>query len=461
MFKPKKEIQNEAEFVFIDDLVPQDHLLRKVDKYIDFSFIGEKVRPFYSENNGRPSDPIQLFKMMFIGYFYGIRSERQLEREIQTNVAYRWFLGLKLNDPVPHHSTISWNRRTRFKDINIFQEIFDEIVLIAINHKMVGGRVLFSDSTHLKANANKHKFSRVEVEVETREYVEDLNKAIEEDRRDHGKKPLKEKEGVTEKKEIRLSTTDPECGFMSRENKQEMFCYLDHRTTDMKFNIITDAYVTPGNVHDSVPYLSRLDRQVERFGFKVEAVALDSGYLTNPICKGLNDRKIFGVIAHRRYQSTKGLFPKWKFTYDKDRDLYGCPNGQELQYRTTTREGYREYKSDPKKCTNCPLLPECTKSQNKTKVVTRHVWEDHKEKVRLNRLSKSGKILYKFRKEKVERSFADSKELHGLRYCRLRGLQNASEQVLLTAACQNMKKIATHLARFEKVCGNLLVHSPC
>ncbi|MDR7076580.1 transposase [Neobacillus niacini] len=150
MFKPKREFQNEAEFVFIDDLMPQDHLLRKVDKYIDFSFIGERVRPFYSENNGRPSDPIQLFKMMLIGYFYGIRSERQLEREIQTNVAYRWFLGLKLNDTVPHHSTISWNRRTRFKDTNIFQEIFDEIVFLAMHHKMVGGRVLFSDSTHLK-----------------------------------------------------------------------------------------------------------------------------------------------------------------------------------------------------------------------------------------------------------------------------------------------------------------------
>jgi hypothetical protein len=311
-------------------------------------------------------------------------------------------------------------------------------------------RVLFTDSTHLKANANKHKFTKQEVKVDTREYFDDLNKAIKEDRIKHGKKPLKDKDDVKETKEIRISTTDPECGFMSRENKQEMFCYLDHRTTDMKFNIITDVYVTPGNVHDSVPYLNRLDRQVQRFGFKVEAVALDSGYLTNPICKGLSDRNIFGVIAHRRFQPTKGLFPKWKFTYHKERDLYVCPNGQELQYRTTTREGYREYKSDPKKCTNCPLLPECTKSQNKTKVVTRHVWEGHKEKVRLNRLSKSGKVLYKFRKEKVERSFADSKELHGLRYCRLRGLHNASEKVLLTAACQNMKKIAIHLARLEK-----------
>jgi len=215
----------------------------------------------------------------------------------------------------------------------------------------------------------------------------------------------------------------------------------------MKFNIITDAYVTPGNVHDSIPYLSRLDRQIDRFGFKVEAVALDSGYLTNPICKGLHDRSIFGVIAHRRYQPTKGLFPKWKFTYHKEQDIYVCPNGQKLVYRTTTREGYREYKSDSKKCSECPLLKECTRSKNKQKVLTRHVWEEFKEKVRLNRLSLSGKILYKYRKEKVERSFADSKELHGLRYCRLRGLHNASEQVLLTAACQNMKKIATHLAK--------------
>lgn len=103
VFKPKRETQNEVEFVMIEELVPQDHLLRKVDKYIDFSFINEKVRPLYSENNGRPSDPTMLFKMMFIGYFYGIRSERQLEREIQTNIAYRWFLGLKLTDPVPDH----------------------------------------------------------------------------------------------------------------------------------------------------------------------------------------------------------------------------------------------------------------------------------------------------------------------------------------------------------------------
>lgn len=111
---------------------------------------------------------------MFIGYLYGIRSERQLEKEIFYNMASRWFLGFNINDPVPHHSTISWNRRTRFKDTTIFQDIFDESVLQAINHDMVGGRVLFTNSTHLKANANKHKYTRKTIEQDTQNYIKDL-----------------------------------------------------------------------------------------------------------------------------------------------------------------------------------------------------------------------------------------------------------------------------------------------
>ncbi|GHH97069.1 hypothetical protein AM1BK_06120 [Neobacillus kokaensis] len=98
----------------IDELVPDDHLLRLIEKYIDFSFLLEKVRPYYSDGNGRPSDPLILFKMMFIGYIYGIHSARQLKREIKMNITYRWFLGLKFHEPVPHHSTISWNRQHRF-----------------------------------------------------------------------------------------------------------------------------------------------------------------------------------------------------------------------------------------------------------------------------------------------------------------------------------------------------------
>lgn len=173
----------------IEQLIPGDHFLRKVEETIDFTFIEEKLKPYYCDNNGRPSiHPITLFKMMFIGYFFGIRSERQLEREIQMNIAYRWFLGYSIDDPVPDHSTISYNRRTRFLHTSIFEDIFDEIVRQAQNHNMVGGRILMSDSTHIKANANKNKFVRKLKAAKPKSYLEELEKEANEDRVAHGKK---------------------------------------------------------------------------------------------------------------------------------------------------------------------------------------------------------------------------------------------------------------------------------
>jgi Transposase and inactivated derivatives len=445
--------QLDYELVCIEHMVPQDHLLRAIAKNIDFSFIREIVRPYYSADHGRPSiDPVLLFKMLFIGYLYGIRSERQLEQEINLNIGYRWFLGIGLTQKAPDHTTISWNRRYRFKGTTVFQDIFDEIVRLAIEKRMVGGRVLITDSTHLKANANKRKFTVQAVERTPREYVQELEQAIAEDRRAHGKKPLKAREEVTESKETKVSTTDPESGYMVRDGKPEGFFYLDHRTVDHKYNIITDVHITPGNVHDSVPYMQRLQYQVEKFGFTetLEAVALDAGYQTAYICKKLKDQSTYAVIGGRAFTPVKGLIKKWRFKFDEKRNVYICPNQQELKYSTTNREGYREYKSNPQICSECPLLNECTRSKSKRKVITRHVWEDSKEWVRLNRLSRSGKYLYRLRYQTVERSFADAKELHGLRYCRLRGRENVQEQALLTATVQNIKKIALHLARKAK-----------
>ncbi len=153
------------------------------------------------------------------------------------------------------------------------------------------------------------------------------------------------------------------------------------------------------------------------------------------------------MIGHRRFHPTKGLFSKFKFKYDPEENEYLCPNKQVLKYRTTTREGYREYTSDPKIYSECPLLTQCTRSQNHKKILTRHILEDSKEWVHNNTLTASGKMLYKKRKETIERSFADAKQLHGYRYCRYRGIKGAQEQALMTAACQNIKKIANHLAK--------------
>jgi len=147
---------------------------------------------------------------------------------------------------------------------------------------MVGGRVLFTDSTHIKANANKRKFTKKVVKETPKKYIQTLNAAIEEDRREHGKKPLKVKEQVKTEKEIKESTTDPESGYMFRTGKPEGHFYLDHRTVDFKNNIITDVHITPGNVHDSIPYLERLDVQVKKFGFEIRSSSPGFRLLNSP-----------------------------------------------------------------------------------------------------------------------------------------------------------------------------------
>ncbi len=448
MLKKPTPQQTELEMVTIASLVPSDHLLRKIDAAIDFSFIRERVAHLYCPDNGRPAlAPVVLFKMLFIGYLFGVRSERQLMREIQVNVAYRWFLGLRLTDKVADASTLSQNRRRRFADSTIYQDIFDEIVLRAIQGGMVDGTVLYTDSTHLKANANKNKYDLAMVAKSRADYLDALDEAIDGDRAAHGKAPLKAKERAPVIKETKVSRTDAEAGYMVRDGKPKGFFYLDHRTVDRKHAIITDSFVTPGNVHDSIPYLGRLDRQRDRFGLDVRAVGLDAGYSTAGICKGLEDRGIAGVTGYSRPTHRDGFLRKRDFVYDRALDGYRCPGGQLLPYATTNREGYREYKSDPAKCRACPLLASCTSSANATKVVTRHVWQEAKDRIGANRLTPWGKRVYERRKETVERSFADAKQLHGHRYARMRGRAKVAEQCLLAAACQNMKKIALILAR--------------
>lgn len=443
MIKDRPPTQSSLEFVCIDELVPSDHLLRKIDNTIDFSFIHDLVKDYYCIDNGRPAlDPTLLFKLLFIGYLFGVRSERQLMREVQVNVAYRWFLGLSLTDKIPDASTLSQNRRRRFNESTVYQEIFDEIVLQAMQKKLVSGRVIYSDSTHLKASANKGKWVKREVEASRKDYLEALDNAVEEDRLAHGKKPLAPTSKPPEVREIKQSTTDKDSGYMVRDGKPKGFFYLDHRSVDGKANIITDVHVTPGNVHDSIPYLSRLDRQQERFGFDIEAVGLDAGYFTAPICKGLEDRDVFGVISYRRPNHVKGQFYKREYRYDAANDEYVCPAGERLIYSTTSREGYRHYVSNPAICRHCEHLSRCTKNAKYQKMVTRHVWEDSKERMTQNRLSVVGKVLYKRRKETVERSFADAKELHGYRYAKYRGLAKVTGQCLMAATAQNMKKIA-------------------
>ena len=444
MLKRPGPEQTAIEMVTLDQLVPADHLLRKIDAVIDFSFIHELTAPLYCADNGRPPlDPTLMFKALFVGYLFGVRSERQLVREIEVNVAYRWFLRLKLTEPVFDASTLSQNRRRRYQDASVAQAIFDRVVEQAIGHGLVDGQILYTDSTHLKANANKNKFDHAVVAKSRADYWDDLDAAITQDRAAHDKKPLKPKARQPVEKETKISRADPDSGYMVRDGKPKGFFYLDHRTVDGRLGIITDSHTTPANVHDSIPYLERLDRQRARFGFDVQATGLDAGYATAGIAKGLEDREILGVTGYRNPTPPKpGMMRKRAYIYEPDQDGYRCPQGQLLTYATTDRGGYRHYTSDPAVCRSCPLLASCTSNAKAQRTITRHVWQDARERADAHRLTPWGKAVYKRRKETVERSFADAKQLHGHRYARFRGLTGVACQCLLAAAAQNIKKIA-------------------
>jgi transposase len=449
MLKRSSPPQTSFELVSLEQLVPKDHLLRKIDRTIDFSFIHDRVAGLYCPDNGRPPlDPTLMFKALFIGYLFGVRSERQLVREIEVNLAYRWFLGLSLTDKVFDASTLSQNRRRRFTDTSVAQDIFDAIVEQAIRHGLVDGTVLYTDSTHLKASANKARFDKVMAEKSRADYWEALDAAVEADRADHGLAPLKAKPRTPVVKETKVSRTDPDAGYMVREGKPKGFFYLDHRTVDGRHSIITDSFATPANVHDSIVYLARLDRQRARFGLDVAAVGLDAGYATPGIARGLEARTILGVTGYRNpTKPAPGMMRKSAFRYDPAQDAYRCPEGQMLPYATTDRDGYRHYKSDPGQCRTCPLLASCTRNAKAERTIIRHVWQEARERTDAHRLTPWGKAIYKRRKETVERSFADAKQLFGHRYARYRGLLRVSWQCLMAAAAQNIKKIALVLTK--------------
>lgn len=347
----KYKQQLRLELVMLDQLVKPDHNLRKIDKYIDFNFIYDLVEPLYAEERGRPSiDPVVLFKMSLIQALDGIRSEEKLVDAIHHNMAYRWFLGYGLTEPIPDHSTISYNRAVRFKDSTIYEDIFNEIVLMAINHDFVKGKIVYTDSTHVKASASNSKFENV-IEERVIEEDESLLMLVNDKRISKGQKPLKSAEPKKEVHTRKVSKTDPDNGYMHRDRKPVGFYHL---TVDSSNNILLSAHVTPGNFHDSKVYIDNLDDMFQKLDLAPKYVGADAGYFNLEIFEELTTRGIIPVIGPRKYAGKKGKKSKYWFEYNPEEDVYLCFEGKELKYKTTTRQGYVEYESDRKICEECP-----------------------------------------------------------------------------------------------------------
>jgi len=448
MITIKKEIQSEILMTTMEELVPENSLFRKIDKYIDFTFIYEKVKGLYCEDNGRPSiDPVVLFKLVFIQALDGIKSMRKTCEKIKVDAEYRWFLNIPFGQDTPHFSTFSKNYERRFKGTTIFEDIFVSIVKQAQNYGMLNDE-FFMDSTHRKANANKNKYEDI-ILKQVKKRKLDLEEEINEERKRIGEKPFEYKDEY-EEKHIKISKTDPESGYYHRDNKEKGFMYLEHRTVNGKCNIITDAYVTKGNIHDSVVCVSRLEYQKRKLGLEIKKVGLDSGYDTLDIKKYFEKTRIYGVIQYRSYGQGETSIRKYEFKYIKEEDSYVCPRtGVILPYRNIDKLGYKKY-YDRNQCEGCSFASECC-GKSKYRTIRRHIDEKINEKARERRLSKEGKELFKKRKTTVERSFGDSKQNHGYRYTLFKGVEKNQAYTHLICAAQNMKNIAIKRSNVDKI----------
>jgi transposase len=441
----KRDTRNEVVMVDIEALVPQGHLLRKIEKVMDYDWLYERLDPYYCHDNGRPgTDPVVLIKMVLIQHLFGIPSLRQTWQRIQDTISYRWFLGYGLLDEIPHFATVSYAFCKRFPE-ELTQEIFEYILNKALNNRMVDPSVIFIDGTHIKASANKKKFQKVQVAKAAKIYSEQLRQEVNAEREKLGKKPIEEDDdddsekpsgGTTEKT---VSTTDPDSGMFVKGEHEKQFAYEAHTACDSR-GFVLDVEVSAGNIHDSVAWDALYDKVTHKH--EVQFVTMDAGYKTPWIAKKTFDDGKVPVLPYTRYKGSQDRYKPWEYTYDPGTDTYTCPRGGILRHTSTDRDGKRTYRSTPKECVNCPYKAKCGANEKGQKIYTTHIWQEYLDLVEQIRKTSRAKEIYAQRKETIERVFADAKEKHAMRYTHHRGLAAVTRWVRLKFAAMNLKKLA-------------------
>ena len=444
----KKDARRDAVITDIDALVPEDHLLRKVEKVMDYDWLYEQLDPYYCHDNGRPgTDPVVLIKMVLIQHLYGIPSLRQTHQRIDDTLSYRWFLGYSLLDKIPHFATVSYAFCQRFPE-DLTEEIFEHILNKMVNNRLVDPSVIFIDGTHIKASANKKKYQKEQVKKTAKIYEAQLREEINAEREKLGKKPIEDDDdddhtgGTVERA---VSSTDPDAGMFVKGEHERQMAYEAHTACD-KNGVVLGVEVTPGNVHDSVAWDAVYDKVTKEFE-EVQFVVMDSAYKTPWIAKKTLEDGRIPITPYTNHGYKEGRYRPWDYTYDPAEDQFVCPRGEILRHTTTDREGKRIYRSTPSKCVNCPNRLVCNANEKGQKVLTTHIWQEHLDLMEQLRKTEKGKDLYAKRKETIERVFADAKEKHAMRYTHHRGLARVTNWVRLKYAAMNLKKLAMWSAK--------------
>jgi transposase len=428
--------QNAQEELFygfrLEDHVPVDHLLRKLDAVLNFDRVRSTLASRYSQT-GRPSiDPELMLRMLLIGYAYGIRSERQLCSEVHLNLAYRWFCRLGLDGTVPDHSTFSKNRYGRFRESDIYRVLFQDVVGQCRSAGLVGGEGFAVDGSLIGGDAGRDR--RVESvaairEGETptrpvRDYLDALdagNPAHQGDAR-------------------YLSRTDPAAAWNTKEGRGK-FGYFSNYLVDTDHAVIVDVEATPARIaQEIIATKAMLGRVKGTHGIRPERLAADKAYGTGPFLGWLSEQKIVPHIpVLDRQHQTDGLLPRDAFTFDPANNHYICPQGKILKHRTAHVETrVHTYRATASDCKECPIRPECTRGAKRTLSVPFD--ETARQEAMALRSTEDFRHSRRLRR-KVEMLFAHMKRHLRFTRLKLRGLAGAAEEFLLVATVQNLRRL--------------------
>jgi transposase len=450
MLGPKQEAQAALFYEFsLEDHVPQDHLLRSIDRFVDLSTIRAHLAGFYS-HTGRPSiDPELLIRMLLVGYCFGIRSERRLCEEVHLNLAYRWFCRLDLNDRIPDHSTFSKNRHGRFRESGLLRHVFVMTVARCMQEGLVGGQGFAVDASLISADVQKQNSSNPEDWAAREAAPNDAPRAVRE------YLDVLDDEAFGAASEVKPKFTahaDPASQWTAARKGPAFFAYSDNYLIDTDHGIIMDVDASRSIRQAEVGAMRKMiDRTEERFGLKPDWVAADTAYGSSDNLVWLTlKRKILPFIPVVDHSKRKdGTWSRSDFTWDEDNDQYICPEGKELRH---TRRNYsdparnapglkaKNYGALKSDCQNCPSKAKCCPNTD-TRRIRREEYEIVRDFARYCVASEYNPTAQK-RRKKVEMLFAHLKRILGLGRLRLRGPCGVQDEFTLAATAQNLRKLA-------------------
>jgi transposase len=424
----------------LEDHVPQGHLLRGIDRFLDLSELRQHLSQFYS-HTGRPSiDPELMIRMLIVGYSFGIRSERRLCEEIHLNLAYRWFCRLGLEDPVPDHSSFSKNRHGRFRDSDALRHLFETVLQRCMSEGLVRGEGFAIDASVIKADANRTRGPSGEEVIDwkvpgrstraVREYLV----ALDED-------------GPPVTTPASISLTDPAARWTSAPGGPAFYAYCTNYLIDLKAGIIVDVEATPATRGAEIGATQTMIERVERrFGLKPDRLVGDTAYGSAETLGWLVEEKHIKphIPVFDKTEREDGTLGHSAFAYDSEQNRYQCPMGKML---TTTGRVTKDkkflYRSSPRDCRDCPMKKKCCPNTRFRKIA-RSIHEAARNVARAIATTAAYARSRKQRK-KVEILFAHLKRILKLDRLRLRGPNGAQDEFLLAATAQNLRRMAKWL----------------